>query len=292
LSDVKKAVLEVQDEIGVQLNSFTTVVDAMKCKLYEANFGEFFRNQVEHAKTIIVSRTDKAPNEKIEQSLAIIRKHNDKAPVITTPIAQLSGSGLLEVMEQTESFEERTEREAHHCGCGCDGHHHEHDHHEHHEGCGCGHHHEHEHHEHHEGCGCGHHHEHEHHEHHEGCGCGHHHEHDHHEHHEGCGCGHHHEHDHHHAEDVFTSWGVETICTYTKDELEKMLQTLDQEENLGTILRAKGMVKGEEHWFYFDYVSDEWEVRVGEPAYTGKLCVIGTNLDTEKLERLFQVTGK
>lgn len=283
LSDVIKAVQDVQESIDAKLNSFTTVVDVTKCKLYRKNFGEFFSNQIAYAGAIILSRTDKAKQEKTEESVTLLRELNDKAPIITTPIAQLPGSKLLEVMESSKSLEEELLSEITCPVCG--GHHHHHDHEE---ECGCGHEHEHEHH-HHEG---GHHHEHEHHhhDHHEECGCGHdHHEHEHHHH--GHEDGHHHEgghHHHHHADEVFTSWGRETIRTYSKEEIAEILKTLEEDKDYGDVLRAKGMVAGSDgEWIYFDMVPEEHEVRTGAPEYTGRICVIGAQLDEQKLGELF-----
>lgn len=262
LSDVIKAVQDVQDEIEAELNSFTTVVDVTKCKLYKKNFGEFFSNQIEYAGAIILSRTDKAKAEKVEESVALLRELNEKAPIITTPIEQLSGEKLLETMEHSQSLEEELLSEEEICPeCGDVHEHHEHYHH----------HEEHEHHEHH----------HEEHEHHHdgecGCGCGHDHHHGEHEHHH-----------HHHADEVFTSWGRETIKTYTKEEISSILKTLEEDGTYGTVLRAKGMVAGEQgEWIYFDMVPQEHEVRSGAAEYTGRICVIGSQLEEEKLEELF-----
>ena len=293
LSDVIKAVQDVQEEIDAELNSFTTVVDAMKCRLYRNNFGEFFSNQVEYAGSIILSRTDKAKPEKVEESYQILRELNEKAPIITTPIAELPGDKLLETMEHSKTLEEELLAEIMCPECG--GHHEHgescgHDHH--HEGQGCchegdGHHHE------EEGEGCGHHHEEHGHSH--GEGCGHHHEeheHSHEEHADSCECGHahhHHDHGHHHADEVFSSWGRETIKTYTKEEIEHILKALESDESFGVILRAKGMVAGENDWIYFDMVPEEHEVRSGAAEYTGRLCVIGSNLNEEKLADLFGI---
>ncbi len=280
LSDVIKAVQDVQEDIDAKLNSFSTVVDATKCRLYKNNFGEFFSNQVEYAGTIILSRTDKAKPEKAEESVLILRELNAKAPIITTPISQLTGEKLLETMEGSKSLEEDllaelncpecNEPHKHGDDCG-------HEHHEHEEGCGCGH----EHHEHEEGCGCGH----EHHEHKEGCGCGHHHhdeEHHHHHHDEE----HHH---HHHADDVFTSWGRETMKQYSNEEIENILRTLETDKSFGTILRAKGMVAGDKEWIYFDMVPEEFEIRAGAAEYTGRICVIGSEINEKKLSELFGI---
>lgn len=289
LSDVIKAIQDAQVNLDAQLNSFTTVVDVTKCRIYSKNFGEFFSNQIEYAGAIILSRTDKAKHEKVEESVAILRGLNEKAPIITTPIEQLSGEKLLETMEGSKSLEEELLAEivcpecgGHHdhdeeCGCGHEHHHHDHDEHEHHD------HDEHEH----------HHHDHDEHEHH-------HHDHDEHHHHDhdhgeecGCGCGHDHHHDHHghhHADEVFTSWGKETIQTYTKEEISNILKTLESDSSYGTILRAKGMVAGAAgEWIYFDMVPEEHEVRTGAAEYTGRICVIGSKLDEHKLEELFGI---
>lgn len=282
LSDVIKAVENIQGEIDAKLNNFVTVADALKCKMYEKNFGEFYNNQIENAKTIILSRTQKMSQEKLEEAVAIIKKHNDKATIITTPWEDLSGATILSAMEKKNSFEEEVlkEHEHHHhhddeeCSCG---HHHHHDE----EECGCGHHHHHDE----EECGCEHHHHHDHNEK-EDCGCEHHHHHDH-EHGEECGCGHHH---HHHADDVFTSWGVETPHKYTEEEIKSALEALSASDEYGMILRSKGIlpsVDGE--WFYFDLVPGEYEIRKGNPDYTGKICVIGTNLKTPEIEKLFKL---
>lgn len=253
LSDVIKAVQDVQGEIDAQLNSFTTVVDATKCRLYRKNFGEFFSNQVEYAGAIILSRTDKAKPEKVEESYQILRELNEKAPIITTPIAQLSGDKLLETMEHSKSLEEELLSEIVCPECG--------GHHEHGESCGCGHEHHHEGHE-------------DHHAHGDSCGCGH---------------DHHHDHGHHHADEVFTSWGCETIRKYTEDEISNILKTLESDDSYGTILRAKGMVAGDSEWIYFDMVPEEHEVRSGSAEYTGRICVIGSDLKEEKLAELFGI---
>ena len=269
LSDVIKAVQDVQEEIDAQLNSFTTVVDVTKCRIYRKNFGEFFSNQIEYAGAVILSRTDKAKPEKIEESVVLLRELNDKAPFITTPIAQLPGKKILETMESSKSLEEELLDEIICPECG---HHHE-------EGECCGHDHEHEHHHHdHEH----HHHEHEEHDHHHdhdhGECCGH--DHDHHHHHEHAG--------HHHADDVFTSWGRETIHIYTKDQISNILTELETDGSYGNVLRAKGMVSGaDREWIYFDMVPGEHEVRTGAPEYTGRICVIGAELNEDKLAALF-----
>ena len=281
LSDVIKAVQGVEEETGLVLNSYTTVVDAKKCKMYMRNFGEFFNNQVEYAGAIIMSRTDIVDEAKAQASLELLREINKKAAIITTPIENLDGKKLLEVMENPVSLEqEMMEEEV----CPECGHVHEHGEHHHHD-----HDHEHHHHDHDHECGCGHDHDHEHHHHdhdHE-CGCGHDHEHEHHHDHDHeCGCGH--DHHHHHADEVFTSWGRETIKKYTKENLEKMLEALSASDEYGIILRAKGMLPAENGtWIYFDMVPEETEIREGAPEYTGRLCVIGSKLKEDKLAELF-----
>ena len=297
LSDVIKAVQKIENEVEIKLNSFTTVVDATKCKMYMKNFGEFFSNQIEYAGTVILSRTDKASEEKIATALEIIRGLNQTAAVITTPIEKLSGEKILDTMENNRSLEKELMDEE---VCPVCGGHHEHEHHHDHdhEECGCGHDHEHEHHHHHdhEECGCGHDHEHEHHHDHdhEECGCGHDHEHEHHHHHdhEECGCGHDHDHEHHHhhhADEVFTSWGKETTKKYTKEGIHEILEALsNHNDEYGMVLRAKGMVEGEEgQWIYFDMVPGEADVREGAPEYTGRICVIGSKMNEANLARLF-----
>ncbi|WP_444146963.1 GTP-binding protein [Blautia stercoris] len=282
LSDVIKAVQKIENEVEIKLNSFTTVVDATKCKMYMKNFGEFFSNQIEYAGTVILSRTDKASEEKIATALEIIRGLNQTAAVITTPIEKLSGEKILDTMENNRSLEKELMDEEVCPVCG--GHHdHEHHHDHDHEECGCGHDHEHEHEHHHdhdhEECGCGHDHEHEH---------EHHHDHDH----EECGCGHDHDHDHHHhhhADEVFTSWGKETTKKYTKEGIHEILEALsNHNDEYGMVLRAKGMVEGEDgQWIYFDMVPGEADVREGAPEYTGRICVIGSKMNEANLARLF-----
>ena len=303
LSDVIKAVQGVEEDVDIQLNSYTTVVDAKKCKMYMRNFGEFFDNQVQYAGAIIMSRTDIVDEKKAMESMELLRSINEKAAIITTPIEKLDGKKILEVMEHPVSLADellKEEHEHHHahddeCGCGHD-HDHEHHHHDHDDECGCGHDHDHEHHHHHDHddeCGCGHDHDHEHHHHdHDECGCGHDHDHEHHhhDHDDECGCGHHHDHHHHHADEVFTSWGRETIKKFTREGLEKMLESLSASEEYGVILRAKGMLPAEDGtWVYFDMVPEETEIREGSPEYTGRLCVIGSKLNEEKLVKLFGV---
>ena len=302
LSDVIKAVQGVEEDVDIQLNSYTTVVDAKKCKMYMRNFGEFFDNQVQYAGAIIMSRTDIVDEKKAMESMELLRSINEKAAIITTSIEKLDGKKILEVMEHPVSLADellKEEHEHHHhahddeCGCGHD-HDHEH-HHDHDDECGCGHDHDHEHHhhDHDDECGCGHDHDHEHHHHdHDECGCGHDHDHEHHhhDHDDECGCGHHHDHHHHHADEVFTSWGRETIKKFTREGLEKMLESLSASEEYGVILRAKGMLPAEDGtWIYFDMVPEETEIREGSPEYTGRLCVIGSKLNEEKLAKLFGV---
>ena len=242
LSDVIKAVQGVQDEVDIKLNSYTTVVDAKKCKMYMKNFGEFFDNQIQYAGAIIMSRTDIASEKKVQESLELLRSLNKDAAIITTPIENLDGKKLVEVMEHPVSLEQEMLEEEHH-------HHHDGE-------CGCGHGHE----------------EHEHHHHHDGeCGCG-------------------HDHHHHHADEVFTSWGRETIKKYTREGLEKILEALSESDKYGIILRAKGMLPAEDGtWIYFDMVPEETEIREGAPEYTGRLCVIGSKLDEHALEELFGI---
>ena len=282
LSDVIKAVQDVQNEIDAELNSFTTVVDVTKCRIYRKNFGEFFSNQIEYAGAVILSRTDKAKPEKIEESVALLRELNNKAPFITTPIAQLPGEKILETMESGKSLEEELLAEA---ACPVCGHVHDHDHDHHHE--------DHEHHHHDDHDHDHDHHGHDDHDHHDHDHDHDDHDHDHHDHDHGeCGCGHdHHHHDHeghHHADDVFTSWGRETIRTFDKEGIETILKRLETEEEFGNVLRAKGMVAGADgKWIYFDMVPGEHEVREGAPEYTGRICVIGAELNEQKLAELF-----
>ena len=225
LSDVIKAVQGVQDEVDIKLNSYTTVVDAKKCKMYMKNFGEFFDNQIQYAGAIIMSRTDIASEKKVQESLELLRSLNKDAAIITTPIENLDGKKLVEVMEHPVSLEQEMLEE-----------------------------------------------EHEHHHHHDGeCGCG-------------------HDHHHHHADEVFTSWGRETIKKYTREGLENILEALSESDKYGIILRAKGMLPAEDGtWIYFDMVPEETEIREGAPEYTGRLCVIGSKLDEHALEELFGI---
>ena len=284
LSDVMKAVQGAMEKEDVILNSAVVVVDACKCKMYMKNFGEFFINQIEYAGTIILSRTDKLSEEKLSACVAMLKEHNDKATIITTPWDALNGKDILETIEGAKDLEAELMKEvmARHDDDEHEHHHHDHDdEHEHH------HHHdhddEHEHHHHHD-----HDDEHEHHHHDHDHDDEHHHHHDHddeHEHHHH----HDHEHHHHHADEVFTSWGMETPTSYTQDEIAKRLQELDKEDEYGIVLRAKGMVPvGDGTWVYFDYVPEECDIRAGKPDVTGKICVIGSKLNEEKLAALFQ----
>ena len=287
LSDVIKAVDGVEKEAGVALNSATTVVDVMKCKMYLRNFGEFFENQVKSAGTIILSRTDKADTAKVEAAVKMLRELNPEAHIITTPVEVLGGKKVLDTMEgaiiNLEQVEEEEEHHHHHhdhdgeCCCGHDHDEHEHHHHDHDEDK-----HEHHHHDHDE-------HEHHHHDHDDECGCGHDHDHEHHhhDHDDECGCGHDHHH-HHHADEVFTSWGQETVKTFTKEQIEGILKKLSEDTAYGMVLRAKGMVAGADgQWIYFDMVPEEYEVRDGAPEFTGRICVIGSKLAEDKLAELF-----
>lgn len=289
LSDVIAAVNNTDNE-DIKVDSCITVADATKCRMYRKNFGEFYEDQILYSNCVLLTRTDKASEEKVEQAVEIIREINKDANIITTHLDSLSKEQILEAFTKGK-MEEELLHEAMHA-------HHEHEHHHHHEhdehcDCGChDHEHEHHHHEHDEHCEC-HEHEHHHHEHDEHCDCGcHDHEHEHHHHHdhdEHCECGcHDHEHHHHHADEAFTSWGFETVKKYTKDDIEAILTELDGGE-YGIILRAKGMVQSPEgSWVYFDYVPQEHDVREGSACYTGKVCVIGANLDEEKLGELFK----
>ena len=312
LSDVMKAVIDVSADMDVELNSAVTIVDAAKCKMYEKNFGEFFNNQIENAGTIVLSRTDITDASKIQKDVDMIREKNANAVIITTPLDQLGGSQLLEIIEKKDTMlddllaEVRESR--HHDGHGeeCCGHHHGHDeechehHHDHDEECHEHHHdhdeecHEHHHHGHDEECHEHHHghdeecHEHHHHDHDEECH-EHHHGHDEechgHHHHDVCG----HEHHHHHADEVFTSWGMETIVPVTHEQLEDILKRLSSTSEFGDVLRAKGMLPTENpgEWLYFDLVPEQYEIRQGRPDYTGKVCVIGASLKEEELNSVF-----
>ena len=278
LSDVIRAVQNLHME-DVVLNSFTTVADANKCKMYMKNFGEFYNDQIEHANSIILSRTAGLAQKKLDDCVALLRAHNETATIITTPWDALSGAQILEAMEHRNTLDaelKQLEAEAH-----------EHHHHDHDGACDCGH--DHHHHDHDGACDCGH--EHHHHDHDGECGCGHKHHHDH----DGeCSCGHehhhhdHHHHDHHHADEVFTSWGVETTRKFTKEEIENALAALSDSEKYGMILRAKGIVAGADgEWLHFDYVPEEASVRTGSAIVMGRLCVIGAKINEEALKALF-----
>ena len=320
LSDVIKAVKDVSGNLDVELDSYTTVADVSKVKIYMKNFGEFFNNQIESANTIILSRTQTTTQDKIEKAVAMIREKNDHATIITTPWDEIDGAAIREAMQNYKSLEETMMDEAKkghdhdhdhgdECTCGCHDHEHHHDHdddHDHHHDHDDDHEHHHDHDEH------EHHHdhdedddhdEHEHHHHHdhdddhdEHCCCGHHHddddddedEHEHHHDHDGhCCCGHHHHHHDHDADEVFTSWGAETPKTFTEADIDRILTELDGGA-YGAILRAKGIVPTEGgKWLHFDYVPEEHEVRFGPADYTGRLCVIGSKLDEGKLTALF-----
>ena len=296
LSDVAAAIENVKEDADIEIEGRITVVDGKKAKMYLDNFGEFFENQVEHASTIVISRTQNMTDEKIEACVHLLREKNDKATIISTPWDQLSGDAIRHALEHGAEieglFEHHHDHEHHHHDhdeeCGCGHHHHDHDeecgcghhHHDHDEECGCGHHH----HDHDEECGCGHHH----HDHDEECGCGHHH----HDHDEecSCGCGHHHDHHHHHADEVFTSWGKETAHKYTEEELDYLLKALSETDAYGTILRSKGIIQmADGNWKQFDLVPQEYEVRDGKADYAGRMVVIGTNLKEDELAKLFHV---
>ena len=297
LSDVIKAVQGVAEDVELDLNSFVTVADAKKCKMYMKNFGEFYNNQVEYAGSIILSRTGDVAEDKLNESVALLREHNEKAAIITTPWDELSGEQILKVMEDGNDMVKELLEEEEICPV-CGGHHHDHDHHDHED-----HDHEHHHHDHDEecDCGCGHDHDHDHEHHHHdhdeecGCGCGHDHDHDHEHHHHdhdeecSCGCGHDHDHHHHHhADEVFTSWGKETPKKSNTEELDTILQKLSKDDSYGMILRSKGILQTEDgSWIQFDLVPGEYEIREGSADYTGRICVIGSKLKEDELEGLF-----
>ena len=273
LSDVMKAVIDVSADMDVELNSAVTIVDAAKCKMYMKNFGEFFNNQIENAGTIVLSRTDITDASKIQKDVEMIREKNANAVIITTPLDQLGGSQLLEIIEKKDTMlddllaevrESRLDHDHDHGEESHDHHHHDHD------GECCGHHD----HDHGEEC-----HDHHHHDHGEEC-------HDHH--HDGCGHDHH-DHHHHHADEVFTSWGMETIVPVTREQLEDVLKRLSSTREFGNVLRAKGMLPTENpgEWLYFDLVPEQYEIRQGRPDYTGKVCVIGASLKEEELNSVF-----
>jgi G3E family GTPase len=280
LSDVIIAVEKVKDEVDIVLNSFITVVDGIKCKMYMENFGEFFNNQIENANTIILSRSQKLSEEKLELCVSQIRKHNENAVIVTTNWEEINGKQILLAMEKGNSLEkellneikEHQEHKNHHndkCGCNNYEHHHSEG-----DSCNSEHHHS-------EECGC-HHHDHD-----SECSCD-----EHKGHHKSneCGCGNEHHHQHNHADDVFTSWGIETPKKYSKEEINDILKVLGESSDYGIILRAKGIIPSKEGgWINFDLVPGEYEVRNGGSDYTGKLCVIGTNLNKSKIEKLFNI---
>lgn len=295
LSDVVKAIEGVKDEADIEIDGRITVVDGKKAKIYLKNFGEFFNNQVEHASTIVISRTQMMTDEKVEECVHMLREKNAEATIISTPWEELGKEAVQHALQHGAEIEGILEEHAHE--------HDDHEHHHHHDDeCGCGHDHDHEHHHDHD------HEEHEHHhEHDENCTCGchdhdheHHHDHDHeehehhHEHDENCTCGchdHHHGHEgHHHADEVFTSWGKETAHKYTEEELDYLLKALSETDAYGTVLRSKGIIQmADGSWKQFDMVPEEYEVREGQADYTGRVCVIGTDLKEEDLVKLFHI---
>ena len=289
LSDVMKSVIDVEKEEDVKLNGLVTVVNALKASKQMKAFGEFFNNQIEYATTVVLSRTQNATPEQLELCVKQIQALNHQAAVITTPWEEIRGEQILKAIEGQDSLERKLMAEEH-------DHDHEHHDHGHDENCTCGcHDHEHHEHDHDENCTCGCH-DHEHHEH-ECHDHGHHHGHErhdhehHHDHDENCTCGcHDHAHGHHHADEVFTSWGRETPHKYAREKVEEILKTLCETDDFGEILRAKGMVEDVNGgWIYFDMVPGEYELREGEPDYTGRLCVIGTDLDEHGLLELFEL---
>ena len=296
LSDVIKAVKDLHIENEIRLNSASTVADASKVKVYMKNFGEFFNNQIEHAGTIILSRTQNVSEAKLKTDIELIRSLNKDAHIITTPWDDINGKQILDAMENVTNLELEMLAEA--AAKAAEEHEHEH-HHDHDGECGCGHDHEHEHEHHHDHdgeCSCGHDHDHEHEHHHDHdgeCGCGHDHDHEHEHHHDHdgeCSCGHDHHHGHHHADEVFTSWGVETPDKYDKETLSEILRKLSETDDYGDILRAKGMLPTPEgKWMFFDLVPEEYEIRDGEPEITGRICVIGAKLKEDALKELFNV---
>ena len=277
LSDVTAAVERMSGEAGLEVNSAITVVDGKKAQMYMKNFGEFYNDQLENASTVVVSRTQMIDEAKLSRVLAMIQEHNPSATVITTPWDELSGDTIRGALEhQTLPMHEH-----HH-------EHNEHHHHDHDDTCGCGHdHHDHEHEHDHD--------EHHHHDHDEHCGCGHDHhdhehdhdEHHHHDHDDHCGCGHDH-HGHHHADEIFDSWGIETVRRFSRAEIEDILKLFSMNNDFGTVLRAKGIVaSSDSSWFEFDMVPEETEIRDHSADYTGRICVIGTDLKKDDLAKLF-----
>ena len=295
LSDVIRAA-KTAEEHGAVLNCFTTVADVNKCKMYMKNFGEFYNDQIKHASAIVLSHTQSAREEKIAECIQLLRQHNSEAVIVTTPWDNLDGKDILAAMEHKDTLEDAVkaleeEHKHHH-------HHHDHDHDEHCE-CGCHDHdhHEHHHHDHDEHCTCGchdhDHHEHHHHDHDEHCDCGchdhDHHEHHHHDHDEHCTCGCH-DHEHHHADEVFSSFGEETTKKFTMEEIKGILEAFSESDDYGMILRAKGIVECRcGQWIHFDYIPGEPDVRVGSAGIIGRLCVIGSGIDKEKIKELFGI---
>ncbi len=265
LSDVITAVNNADCKDTV-LNAFVAVVDAKKCKLYHKNFGEFFNNQIENAKTIILSHTKDIPKQKLDNTINIIKELNSGAVVVTTDWNEITGKQILDAMETSRKNVQdalNIDREHHHhehdehCSCGCHEHEHHHHHHEHDEHCDCG---------------C-HEHEHHHHKHDEHCDCG---------------CHDHEHHHHHHADEVFTSWGIETTTKFSKERIKNILDSFTNDNEVGTVLRAKGIVDGDGEWIHFDYIPAEADIRTGNADIIGRICVIGSNLNEQKLEELFK----
>ena len=327
LSDIIRAAKTVEGE-NAALNAFTTVADVNKCKMYMKNFGEFYNDQIKHASAIVLSHTQSARDEKIDECVKLLRQHNEDAVIVTTPWDNLDGKDILAAMEHKDTLEDAVkaleeehkhhhhhDHEHHHhdhdehCDCGChdhEHHHHDHDehcdcgchdhehhHHDHDEHCDCGcHDHEHHHHDHDEHCDCGcHDHEHHHHDHDEHCDCGcHDHEHHHHDHNEHCDCGCHDHHHHHHADEVFTSFGEETTKKFSKEEIASILEAFSESDDYGMILRAKGIVECKcGKWIHFDYIPGEPDIRVGNAGVIGRLCVIGAGIDKNKIKELFGI---
>ena len=283
LSDVIKAVQAIGSDDAI-LNSYTTVVDAAKCKMYMKNFGEFFNDQVENAATIILSHTSSAGDAKCQKCIELIREHNADAVIVATSWDKVDGKDILAAMERENTLEAQMQKLKDEEACPvCGHHHHDEHHHEHSHGQCHAHHHDHD-----EHCQCGEHHEH-HHDHDEHCCCGGHHEH-HHEHGEHCHCGEHHDHHHHHADDVFTSWGRETTARFTKEQIQNALSAFADFETYGTVLRAKGIVEGTDgEWIHFDYVPDESDVRTGSASVIGRICVIGSDINESAIAELFNI---
>ena len=312
LSDVAKAVIDMQEEAGVEIESLITVADGKKAKMYMKNFGEFYNDQLEHAGVIVISRTQDMDEKALAECVELLREKNHDAAIITTPWEDLSGDMIKAALSHSHALEKvlhELEHEQHD-----EHHHHEHEQHDEHHHHEHEHHHDHEHdhdeHEHHHhdhehdhddhdhgdecGCGCGHDHDHEDHDHdhHDHGHEHHHHDHDHDHGDEcGCGCGHDHDHDHHHADEIFTSWGIETVHKFSRAELEDTLSLMGVTKNFGTVLRAKGIVEGDDGtWMEFDMVPEELEIRECQPDYIGRVCVIGTELDEEALKRVFVIS--